>query len=186
MQQIIRFLKNWTLPTGMACGILIFLTFHFLHWLDPIKPAVQATAEFLMPTVLFIMLFATFCKVNPREMRITGWHLWLVAFQLLSCLAIAMFLHFVPGFRHALLAEGLMICLVCPTAGAAAVITGKLGGSETSLTTYTILSNLAATYSTPGNCGESRKKRKRHLRQQTLKNCSSHECLVRQTSTALS
>lgn len=55
-----------------------------------------------------------------------------------------MFLHFLPSFSHALLAEGLMICLVCPTAGAAAVITGKLGGSETSLTTYTILSNLAA------------------------------------------
>ena len=33
---------------------------------------------------------------------------------------------------------------VKPAAGAAAVITGKLGGSETSLTTYTILSNLAA------------------------------------------
>lgn len=57
---------------------------------------------------------------------------------------IAMFLHFLPSFSHALLAEGLMICLVCPTAGAAAVITGKLGGSETSLTTYTILSNMAA------------------------------------------
>ena len=97
-----------------------------------------------MPTVLFIMLFATFCKVNPREMRITRWHVWLVLFQLLSCLAIALFLHFRPGVSHALLAEGLMICFVCPTAGAAAVITGKLGGGETSLTTYTIMSNLAA------------------------------------------
>jgi len=144
MKRLIKFLKDWTLPTGMICGVLIFLAFHFLELLDPIKPAAQATAEFLMPTVLFIMLFATFCKVNPREMRITRWHLWLVAFQLLSCLAIALFLHFVPGFRHGLLAEGLMICLVCPTAGAAAVITGKLGGSETSLTTYTILSNMAA------------------------------------------
>lgn len=90
------------------------------------------------------MLFATFCKVNPRDMRITRWHVWLVLFQLLSCLAIALFLHFTPGFSHALLAEWLMIFLVCHTAGAAAVITGKLGGSETSLTTYTILSNLAA------------------------------------------
>ena len=97
-----------------------------------------------MPTVLFIMLFATFCKVNPRDMRITRWHVWLVLFQLLSCLAIALFLHFTPCFSHALLTEEMIICLVCPTAGAAAVITGKLGSSETSLTTYTILSNLAA------------------------------------------
>ena len=77
-------------------------------------------------------------------MRITRWHVWLVLFQLLSCLAIALFLHFTPCFSHALLTEEMIICLVCHTAGAAAVITGKLGGSETSLTTYTIFSNLAA------------------------------------------
>lgn len=144
MNVFVRFLKNWTLPVGMTCGMLGFLAFHYVRLLAPIKSAAQETAEFLMPTVLFIMLFATFCKVNPRDMRITRWHVWLVLFQLLSCLEIALFMHFTPGFSHALLAEWLMICLVCTTAGAAAVITCKLGGSETSLTTYTILSNLAA------------------------------------------
>lgn len=37
-----------------------------------------------------------------------------------------------------------MVCFICPTAAAAAVVTGKLGGSEASLTTYTILSNILA------------------------------------------
>lgn len=144
MNKAIRILKNWTLPLGMSCGLLRFLAFHYIKALSPIKPATQATAEFLMPTVLFIMLFATFCKVNPRDMRITGWHVWLVLFQLAACTCIALLLHFEPNLSFVLPAEGLMVCLVCPTAGAAAVITGKLGGSETSLTTYTILSNLAA------------------------------------------
>ena len=36
--------------------------------------------------------------------------------------------------------EGAMVCLICPTATAAAVITGKLGGSASSLTTYTSVS----------------------------------------------
>lgn len=81
-----------------------------------------------MPTVLFIMLFATFCKVNPRDMRVRGWHVWLVTFRLLSCLLIALYLHFTPGAPGELLLEGLMLCLVCPTAGAAAVITGRFGG----------------------------------------------------------
>ena len=72
MNKAIRILKNWTLPLGMSCGLLGFLAFHYIKALSPIKPATQATAEFLMPTVLFIMLFATFCKVNPRDMRITG------------------------------------------------------------------------------------------------------------------
>ena len=64
MNRLIRFLKDWTLPMGMTCGVLGFLAFHYIRLLDPIKPAAQQTAEFLMPTVLFIMLFATFCKVN--------------------------------------------------------------------------------------------------------------------------
>ena len=45
--------------------------------------------------------------------------------------------------------EGAMVCLICPTATAAAVITGKLGGSAVSLTTYTLMSNLLAAVAVP-------------------------------------
>jgi BASS family bile acid:Na+ symporter len=45
--------------------------------------------------------------------------------------------------------EGAMVCLICPTATAAAVITGKLGGSASSLTTYTLLANLLAAVVVP-------------------------------------
>ena len=75
MNRLIRFLKDWTLPVGMMCGVLGFLAFHYIRQLDPIKPAAQQTAEFLMPTVLFIMLFATFCKVNSSTPSATTGHL---------------------------------------------------------------------------------------------------------------
>jgi len=45
--------------------------------------------------------------------------------------------------------EGAMVCLICPTATAAAVITGKLGGSASSLTSYTLLSNILAAIAVP-------------------------------------
>lgn len=45
--------------------------------------------------------------------------------------------------------QGAMVCLICPTATAAAVITGKLGGSAAALTTYTLLSNLLAAIMVP-------------------------------------
>lgn len=45
--------------------------------------------------------------------------------------------------------EGAMVCLICPTATAAAVITGKLGGSVSALTTYTLLSNILAAIAVP-------------------------------------
>lgn len=42
-----------------------------------------------------------------------------------------------------------MICLICPTATAAAVVTRKLGGDAAHLTTYTILVNLLAAILVP-------------------------------------
>ena len=45
--------------------------------------------------------------------------------------------------------EGAMVCFICPTATAAAVITAKLGGSASTLTTYTLLSNLLAAIVVP-------------------------------------
>lgn len=42
-----------------------------------------------------------------------------------------------------------MICLICPTATAGAVVTQKLGGNAAHLTTYTILINLVAAFVVP-------------------------------------
>jgi BASS family bile acid:Na+ symporter len=52
------------------------------------------------------------------------------------------------GFNK-VVAEGAMVCFICPTATAAAVITGKLGGNAASLTTYTLLSNILAAVAVP-------------------------------------
>lgn len=41
MNVFVRFLKNWTLPVGMTCGMLGFLAFHYVRLLAPIKPAAQ-------------------------------------------------------------------------------------------------------------------------------------------------
>ena len=54
-----------------------------------------------------------------------------------------------PDFSARILVEGAMICLICPTATAAAVVTRKLGGDAAHLTTYTILVNLLAAILVP-------------------------------------
>ena len=62
----------------------------------------------------------------------------------------AALLIFVPmGGSYREVFEAAMVCLICPTATAAAVITGKLGGSASSLTTYTLLSNILAAVAVP-------------------------------------
>ena len=36
-EQIIRFFKMWTLPLGMFAGVGVYLMFHYIPWLSPLK-----------------------------------------------------------------------------------------------------------------------------------------------------
>ena len=146
----IRFLKDWTLPVAMVTGTLVYFFFAKVSILAPAKPAINAVVAVLTPLLIFAQLLLTFCKVEVRDLKPKAWHAWLILFQLISCLLVAVFLVYCPmnEVYHEVF-EAAMVCLICPTATAAAVITGKLGGSASSLTTYTLLSNLLAAVAVP-------------------------------------
>lgn len=147
--RFISFLKTWTLPLGMFAGVGIYLMFHYIPLLSPLKVLAKGAEDYVMPLMVFIQLFTTFCKVNPREMRICRWHIVMISVQLACCLAVALPIHFFPDFKYGIVAQGALVCLIVPTGTAAAVIAGRLGGNETTLTTYTILSNLVAAVMIP-------------------------------------
>ncbi|MCM1109215.1 MAG: hypothetical protein NC388_09225 [Clostridium sp.] len=140
--KLITFLKNWTLPIAMMTGVAGYFFFARIPFLSPLKPFVLKTSSLLQPALIFAMLFITFCKVNPRDLTPRIWHLWLLLIQALGFCLPALLIHLYPDMPGQVIVEGTMLCLICPTATAAAVITGKLGGNASSLTTYTILINL--------------------------------------------
>lgn len=147
---IIRFLKNWTLPVAMTAGAAGYFLFAKVPQLAPFKPCVNWLAEALTPLLIFSQLLLTFCKVQVGELRPKLWQVWFLLIQSVTCLAIASLLFFCPMndvYREVF--QGAMVCFICPTATAAAVITGKLGGSASSITTYTLLSNLLAAVMVP-------------------------------------
>lgn len=147
---LLRFIKDWTLPLAMITGTLGYFFLARIPWMAPAKPGLNALIAFLTPSLIFAQLLLTFCKVEVHELKPKKWHGWLLLFQTLSCLAVAALLVCCPmeeTYREVF--EGAMVCLICPTATAAAVITGKLGGSASSLTTYTLLSNLLAAVAVP-------------------------------------
>lgn len=148
-ERIIRFFKLWTLPLGMFAGVGIYLMFHYIPLLSPLKVLANGAEDYIMPFMIFVMLFTTFCKVNPREMRIRRWHVVMILFQLVCCLAVTLPVHYFPDFGYSVVAQGALVCLIAPTGTAAAVIAGRLGGNETTLTTYTIVSNLVAAVMIP-------------------------------------
>ena len=148
---LVRFLKNWTLPMAMLSGTLGYFILANVPFLAPTKPYISDLIAYITPLLIFAQLLLTFCKVeNLNELKPKAWHGWLLLIQTLSCLALAALLVCCPMpevYREVF--EGAMVCLICPTATAAAVITGKLGGSASSLTTYTLLSNILAAIAVP-------------------------------------
>lgn len=147
---MLKFIKNWTLPLAMLAGVIAYFVYTGCPWVDPLKPAVRAAVAWLTPFLIFAQLLLTFCKVEVRDLSPRRWSVWLLLIQLVSFLLLAGLLLAVPVSEPVHIAvEGMMVCLICPTATAAAVITGKLGGSAASLTTYTLLSNLLAALLVP-------------------------------------
>ncbi len=142
---MLKFLKDWTLPVAMLTGTLVYFLFVWIPFLEPAKPFVSSTINFLTPALIFVMLFVTFCKISPRDLHIRRWHVWLSLIQIIGCIGA----YYLLAPFNRIVAQAVMVCVICPTATAAAVITGKLGGSASSLTTYTLLSNLFASVIVP-------------------------------------
>lgn len=139
---IIKFLKDWTLPVSMGLGTIVYLIFAFVPALDSMAVVMEPVFNTILPLFMFLILFVTFCKVDFHKMRPVGWHLWVSIFNLLFVgivMAIVLFFHF-TGDKLVLM-EALLMCIIAPTATAAAVVTQKLGGSLEEMTTYTFLSN---------------------------------------------
>ena len=141
--KIIRFIKNWTLLVALCVGCIVYLTFAYLPPLEPVGDFVGPKLVSLLPVVIFVMLYMTFCKIDMHNFRPRTWHflLQLVRTGLsgLVVLIIVLFPHADPDTKVVL--EGIFICVICPTAAAAAVVTEKLGGSITTMTVYMIIAN---------------------------------------------
>lgn len=94
-------------------------------------------ASWVLPACIFMMLFFTFLRMDPLTLRLHRWHWVILAFQIVVSLA----LYYVFRYIDPVLAQGLFICVLMPSATAAPIIAGKLGGNILNLTAYTLLSN---------------------------------------------
>lgn len=153
-----NFFRNWALPISMLSGALAYFVFVSLPLTHEVQHICKhLTVHYAQPVMLFCMLFLSFIKVSPKEMRPRRWHLWLLLIQAAWFLAFAALsiaigrymtdTTFSEGAK--VLAEGAMLALICPTATASAVITGKLGGSTSGVVTYLILCNLMVSLIAP-------------------------------------
>ena len=106
---------------------------------------VMGYLSFITPYLIFTMLLLTFSKISLRDLRPRLSHLYLLCIEIIGAIAI----YYLLATFDPIVAQGMMICIICPTATAAAVVTGKLGGNVASITTYTLLCNIAVAFVIP-------------------------------------
>ncbi len=147
--KLYKFITDWILIFSILGGILSYFLYASIPELGFTHGIAIKTVGFVQPFLIFCMLFLTFCKVDLTKLRLCRYHLWLLLFQ--TGIYIALGAMVIPmahdGLRVVL--EGAMICFICPTATAGAVIVRKLGGDAAHITTYTILINIVATIIIP-------------------------------------
>ena len=144
-----KFIRDWMLIIGMIAGAGLYLVYRSIPAIHSAGPVLERICTTLQPLLLFSMLFLTFCRIEPRQLRPHRWQAWLLLVQGGLFAGLALLLAFVPGIPHRIGLEAMMLCLVCPTATACAVVTGKLGGDMAGVVTYTILINLLVAVAVP-------------------------------------
>jgi BASS family bile acid:Na+ symporter len=124
-------IKDWMLPIAMITGALNY------QWIGRLS--------LLTPYLIFTMLLLTFCKISWKEIRFHPMHIWLLVIQLAGSIVV----YFLICPYNEILAQGALLCLLTPTATAAAVITGMLGGNVGFLTAYLLFCNLVIAIAAP-------------------------------------
>lgn len=150
MDNLFSFIKRWGLVVSMLTGAVAYCLYSNIKALDHTHAMANHIVQIVQPALLFSMLLLTFLKVKISDLHLHKWQIGGLILQGSMWILGALLLMAVPMSHTLNLAmQGFILCMICPTATAAAVITGKLGGNQGSLTMYLILANLLASLLIP-------------------------------------
>lgn len=130
LEKLHRNVKTIAMPSAMVVGALLC---------RPVVALEAASHQMITPTLIFMMLFVTFCRVSPKQMKPSMLHLWLLLVQIVLCLAVYLLL----APLNEVVAQGGLVCILAPVAMAAVVIAGMLGADVATMATYSLISNMA-------------------------------------------
>ena len=119
-------IRPYVLPIAIVLGLLLH------KWC--------AIFSFLVPFIIFAILLLTFTAVDLRKLRFSMLDFWLMLFQIVVSTGGYTLITLLGGSH--IVAEGLLIGVLCPVASSVAVIACLLGANRETVTTYTIVGNL--------------------------------------------
>ncbi len=126
-------LKSYVLPIAIVLGLL-------LH-------DYCAALSVVVPYVIFTILLLTFSAVDIRKLRFKPLFIWIILFQVLVSLGSYYVLKLLSV--NEIIAEGILIGVLCPVAASVAVVSTMLGADRETVTSYTVIGNLVVSVVAP-------------------------------------
>jgi len=149
MNNLASLIRKWMLPAAIVLGISLYLMYHFSPALHPYGKWLHLAASEGQRVVIAILLFFQFVKISPHDLKFRSWHFKALGIQVGSFLLLALVVLLLEPGPVRMLVECAMLCMICPTASAAGVITDRLGGNLASTVTYLVMINVAGTFLIP-------------------------------------
>ena len=149
MSKMASFIRKWMLPAAILLGISLYMMYHFWPALHPYGKWLHLAASEGQRLVIATLLFFQFVKISPHDLKLRSWHFKALGIQVGSFLLLALIVLLLQPGPVRMLVECAMLCMICPTASAAGVITDRLGGNLASTVTYLVMINVAGTFLIP-------------------------------------
>lgn len=125
--------KSLVLPIALILG-------YFLRQLC-------SSLSVVVPYVIFSILVLTFSGVRLSSLRPTKLDLWISSFQTVVSVCLYWIVYAISS--DAVLAQGALMCVLCPVASSVTVVAAMLGANPVRTTTYTIVGNLLVSIVAP-------------------------------------
>ena len=126
-------IRSYILPIAIVLGLL-------LH-------EYCAAFSVVVPYIIFTILLLTFSAVDVTKLRFKPLFIWIILFQVavsIGCYALLKAL----GINE-IVAEGILIGVLCPVAASVAVVSTMLGADRNTVTSYTVVGNLVVSVVAP-------------------------------------
>lgn len=126
-------IKSYVLPIAIVLGLL-------LH---------ESCAAFsvVVPYFIFTILLLTFSAVDITKLRFKPLFIWIILFQVAASVGTYALLKLLSV--NEIVAEGILIGILCPVAASVAVVSTMLGADRNTVTSYTVIGNLVVSFVAP-------------------------------------
>ena len=125
--------KRYVLPIAIVLGLL-------LH-------DYCAAFSVVVPYIIFTIILLTFTAVDIRKLRFKPLFIWIILFQVVVSVggyALLKALHV-----NEIIAEGILIGVLCPVAASVAVVSTMLGADRNTVTSFSVIGNLVVSIVAP-------------------------------------